>query len=70
MAAVSEDDLEQAALTWFAAPGYEVLDGDNLAPESVYRERTGVVRQKSRRKSHCPRRGKGSVIYGMICSSC
>ncbi|XXU74406.1 type I restriction endonuclease subunit R [Sorangium sp. So ce1151] len=42
MTYATESDLEQAALSWFAALGYEVLDRDNLDPESVYQERTAV----------------------------
>ncbi|MEP7122433.1 MAG: type I restriction endonuclease subunit R [Byssovorax sp.] len=38
----SESDLEQAALTWFAALGYEVLDHENLDPDTVYKERTAL----------------------------
>ena len=40
MSAVSENDLEQTLLTWFAALGYEVLASDHLRPDSVYDERT------------------------------
>jgi type I restriction enzyme, R subunit len=38
----SESDLEQAALSWFADLGYEILDHENLDPDSVYQERSSV----------------------------
>jgi type I restriction enzyme, R subunit len=38
----SVSDLAQAALSWFAALGYKILDRDNLDPESVDQERTAV----------------------------
>ncbi len=41
-ATVSESELEQVTLTWFAALGYEVLDRDNLDPETPYQERSGL----------------------------
>jgi type I restriction enzyme R subunit len=42
MSAVTESDLELAALEWFAELGYEVLASDNLEPEGVYQERSSV----------------------------
>jgi type I restriction enzyme R subunit len=42
MPAVTESDLELAALEWFADLQYEVLPSDNLDPESVYQERSSL----------------------------
>jgi len=37
---VAESDLETLCLEWFARLGYEVLEADNLDPESPYDERS------------------------------
>lgn len=35
-----ESHLEEACLQWFARLGYEIVESDNLDPDSVYRERS------------------------------